>query len=406
MKICFLSADRGITFSKHNGATAHVRSLATTFAKLGHEVTVVTPSEGGSDLGLPIIRIPTPQILDVLLTNTVRYGSAADPKSAEQTGKRMIHALGHVWNNVEVECTLSELFSGNQFDFLFEVYSPFGIAGGIIAGKFGVPHILNVHAPLAWEGIHYRKQALAEAAVATEEIAFQYAQLIITNSREMRSDLIGAGVPAEKIRVVPNGVDTELFAPEGVTYRDSLSGKVTLGFVGSLKAWHGIEVMIEAFRQLVPDPRIHLLVVGDGPLLKTLQKLSKEFPGRITLTGAVPMVEVPSYVRAMDITLAPYPPLERFYFSPLKILEYMAAGKAVVASNIGQIHEMIRDGEDGLLVPAGDATALAETIRSLVKDREMRNLLGWKARRSACRQHTWLQRAGEVITLAQTIHRP
>ncbi len=391
MKICFLSADRGISFEKHNGASAHVRSLVRTFSKLGHDVSLATPSAGGDELGVPVFRIPTPNILTALLDG------------ADRERKRMAHALGHIWNNVLVEQSLQKILPTNRPDLLFEVYSPYGASAAVLAKQMHIRHMLNVHAPLAWEGMHYRQQALQEAADALERIAFESAQMIVTNSEELRQQLITADVPAEKIVVVPNGVDTEMFSPNGTERPESLEGKIVIGFVGSLKAWHGIDILIAAFRQLAIDPRLHLLVVGDGPMAKVLTKLSGEFPGRVTLSGAVPLETVPSYIRSMDVGVAPYPPLDQFYFSPLKVLEYMASGIATVASNIGQIKEMIRDGQTGILVPPGDVSALVDAIKKLTEDKELRHRIGNQAAVEARQNHTWIQRASEIIQLAERI---
>jgi len=416
MRICFLSADRGISLEKHNGAAAHVRSLVRTFVKLGHEVLFVTPSTGGEDLKVPVFRSPTPHVLEALLTdvgaNGMRPKGGRPPTLHQDDGatnrerKRMAHALGHIWNNVMVEQSLQTIFSTNRPDLLFEVYSPYGAAAGILAKQMHVRHILNVHAPLAWEGMQYRQQALQEAADALERIAFESAQMIVTNSEELRQQLIVAGVATAKIVAVPNGVDTDMFSPNGKKRPETMEGKIVIGFVGSLKAWHGIDLLVSAFRQLAVDPRLHLLVVGDGPMAKPLKRLSDEFPGRITLSGTVPLESVPSYIGYMDVAVAPYPPMERFYFSPLKVLEYMASGKAVVASNIGQIAEMIRDGQTGLLVSPGDVSAFVSAVSRLTANEQLRRTIGDQAAVEAGRKHTWTQRASEIIQVAEAMELP
>lgn len=403
MKICYLSADRGISLRKHNGATAHFRSLVRAFAGVGADVRVVTPSEEGEpDLVAPIVRIPAPQVLDSLLSDLERAGGA---KGGDEKRRRtrVAHALGHIWNNVMTEQTLEQVARDFRPDLLFEVYSPYGIAGGVVARRLGLRHILNAHAPLAREGAEYRQQALQEAAESLERAAFDYAQLVVTNSKELRDELAAAGVSPSKIEVVPNGVDVDLFAPEGETCRAGLEGKFVVGFVASLRLWHGVEMLVDAFRELAADPRFHLLVVGDGPQARELRRLARELPGRLTHVGAVPLADVPRYVRAMDVAVAPYPPIPGFYFSPLKVLEYMAAARPVVGSRIGQIAELIRDGETGLLVPPGDAAALANAVRRLAADDALRRRLGAQAAAEARREHTWTQRASRILELAERL---
>ena len=196
---------------------------------------------------------------------------------------------------------------------------------------------------------------------------------------------------------MPNGVDADLFTPVGEAYRNGFEGKCVVGFVGSLKAWHGLDLLAEAFRRLAADPRYHLLVVGQGPQAKLIESLREELPGRVTQVGAVPHAEVPKYLRAMDIAVAPYPPLEKFYFSPLKVLEYMATARAVVATRIGQLKELVRSGETGVLVEPGDPEALAQAIRSLAVDESLRRGLGHAAAEETWRAHRWTARAATIL---------
>ena len=197
------------------------------------------------------------------------------------------------------------------------------------------------------------------------------------------------------------GVDAERFCPEGEPARLEANGSVVVGFVGSLRPWHGVEVLCQAFGRVAGDPRFHLLVVGDGPERRSVRALEARFPDRVTLTGGVSHEDVPRYLRAMDMAVAPYPNLDRFYFSPLKVLEYMAAGRAVVASGIGQVAELIRDGSTGILVPPGDPDALAAHLRELADDPGRRELLGHAAAQAVRREHLWTHRATEIVERAR-----
>ena len=149
MKILYLCADRGITPAKFNGATAHFRSLVTSFTRLGHEVLVVSPADIPAGLlPAPVHRMPTPSTLTHLLAEVEKV--VPRPEREEQRKrKRVVHALGHAWNNVVVETTLDALIPSFAPDIIFELYSPFGVAGPIVAARHGVRHVLNVHAPLA-----------------------------------------------------------------------------------------------------------------------------------------------------------------------------------------------------------------------------------------------------------------
>jgi glycosyltransferase involved in cell wall biosynthesis len=401
MRILYLSADRGISLEKHNGATAHFRSLVRAFQSLGHELLVLTPCGAGEKaLGAPIIRIPASAMLDDLMKEADAPIPQAE-RHARRHRERVAHALGHVWNNVLVEQELERQIDRFAPDFVFELYAPFGVAGVLTCNRLDVPHVLNVHAPLAWEGATYRSQALQDAAVALEDVAFRRAQRIVANSRQMRDQLVDAGVDGSKIEVVINGVDLDLFRPDAGARDVPPEGAVVVGFSGSLKAWHGVDVLAAAFRTAAAaDERLHLLVVGDGPLRKELRRLAAEIPGRVTLTGAVPLEQVPALVCAMDMSVAPYPPLDPFYFSPLKILDAMACGVCNVASEIGQVSELLRDGETGVLVRPGDVDHLASAILRLAGDAPARERMGRAALIEARRNHAWKSRAADIVSIA------
>ena len=400
MRILYLCADRGIRLDKHNGATAHFRSLVRAFRVLGHELLVLTPSPPAQGaLDATVVGIPAPRMLDDLFHDASRP-VPREEREPQRARTRVVHALGHLWDNVVVEQILAEQIDRLRPDFVFELYSPFGVAGPLTCNRLGVPHVLNVHAPLAWEGATFRAQALQEAAELLEDSAMQHARRIVTNSRQMRDQLVKAGIDTQKIDVVVNGVDLALFSPDGPVHRTAPAAAVVIGFSGSLKAWHGIDVLCAAFRRAARDPRLHLLVVGDGPLRAEVRRLADELPGRVTLTGAVPLDEVPGWVRGMDIAVAPYPAIEPFYFSPLKILDAMACGIANVASDIGQIPELLNHETTGLLVPPGDDAALATALHRLADDEPLRRRLGDAALADARAQHSWTSRAEEIIAIA------
>lgn len=402
MKIIYLCADRGISLEKFNGATAHFRSLVRAFQKLGHDLLVLTPSAAASEnsIGAPFVRIYTPPHIQSLL-DEVDQEVPRDQRAEQRSRKRVAHALAHICNNVGTEQTLAEQIERFKPDFVFELHSPFGAAGALTCNRLGQRHLLNVHAPLAWEGATFRSQALQQGAEYLEDAALRHARRIVTNSHEMRHLLAKAGVDCGKIGVVFNGVDLDLFSPAGETRRPPGSA-IVIGFSGSLKAWHGVDALCEAFRQVSDDPRLHLLIVGDGPERKRVEALRAELPDRVTFAGAHPLEDMPAWMRGMDIAVAPYPPMENFYFSPLKILDAMACGVANVASKIGQVNELLREGETGLLTPPGDASALAAALRKLANDAPLRHRLGKAGLRDARQRHAWSSRAADIIDFAMS----
>jgi glycosyltransferase involved in cell wall biosynthesis len=385
MRVLYLCSDLGIPIDGHKGASAHIRDFTSAMRELSIDVQILSPSAGeGVD-----INIAQSRLFDDLDT--------AIPK-------RMGRAIRHIASNNLVESALEDAIRDLKPALIYERYSPFAIAGGIVAQNHGLPHILEVNAPLSREGATFRAQALPEVARAMEQRAFEAAGHIITVSDPLRDELMASGVPGDKITVVPNGVDVLRFSDAIEQPRENHSDhEVVVGFVGSLKPWHDIAGMLRTFRHLIADEKYHFLIVGEGPEKKIIESFRNEYPDRITLTGALAHDQVPAQIGAMDVALAPYPEMEAFYFSPLKILEYMAAGRAIVASKIGQVGQLIEDGKTGLLTLPGKDLEMADAIHRLGQNAELRRSLGLQAAKTALIQHDWKNRVHDVMGIGKTL---
>lgn len=388
LRICYLCADPSIPVGGSKGVSAEVRGLARALVELGHRVTLLSPRLGGPEpAGVPTLPIRTTELAESL---------------GAQVPDELRRALGHLWNNVTVEQALESHLPRIRPDLLYERYSPCSAAGGAVARSLNIPHVLEVNAPLGWEGSEHREGAFQEAAQTLEEAALAQASRIIAASADLARSLIDRGVPEKKIAVVPNGVEVQLFRPVGTTV-DLPPDRIVVGFVGSLERWHGLDVLARAFSRLGDDPRFHLLIVGDGPERRIVQALAERHPGRVTLAGAVPHSQVASYLRAMHVAVAPYPSRERFHRRPLKVLEYMAAGRAIVASRIRQLEALIEHGHTGVLVRPGDDEMLAGAIHGLAEDERHRRAMGMAAARSAWSGHRWTHRAEEILRAVEGV---
>ena len=291
------------------------------------------------------------------------------------------------------------------FTLVYERYSLWSFAGMEYARATGTPGLLEVNAPLIEEQAEHRGLVDGASAQRVAERAFNAAQVLLAVSEEVAEYLKRFSMAREKVHVVPNGVNPDRFAPNQMPSLPTAAETLTVGFAGSMKPWHGLENLLEAFARLHQRlPASRLLLVGDGSGREPLAAAAsaRGLGKAVQFTGAVPANEVPGLLASMDVAVAPYPNLPNFYFSPLKVYEYMAAGLPVVASRIGQLEKLIEHQRNGLLVPPGDAPVLASELERLGREPDLRRRLGQAARARVVRDHTWDGAVERILGLAGT----
>jgi glycosyltransferase involved in cell wall biosynthesis len=412
MKILYLCADHGVDLSGVKGASIHVRSFVRALAGLGHEVTAVgtkvsSPESFEAETRASVIRAPLAP-WNRTLYRTIKAGNRLLGYTSGR-GRDLIRAF----HNSEFFRVANECTGRSSPSFLYERYSLWGTVGERLARKYSIPLVLEVNSPLTYEEQKYRDGSVFPTlARRAERRIWQSADLLIAVSQTLRRHLEDAGVAPGKIRILPNAVDPGLFRADqdGTSLRGrfKLGGQFVVGFVGSFKAWHGVDLLLKAFARLRrEDASYHLLLVGDGPMRAALEDETRQsgLQHAVTLVGSVPHEEVPSYLRAMDVAVAPYPPLKDFYYSPLKLYEYMAASRAIVASKIGQVGEVLADGLTGLLYEPGDGEGLLACIRRLRNNEKFRGELGKNAR-IACSRNTWTENAAQVLHWVEMFPQP
>ena len=289
-------------------------------------------------------------------------------------------------------------------DLLVERLSLFAGGGTDLARRLGVPRLVEINAPVTAERAGY--QGIADVALGErlERRALEGAHAVAV-SPPLAEWARSRGVA--RVAVVPNGVDVERFAPDperaaGVRRSLGLEGAQVVGFAGSLKPWHGVDVLLGAATHLADRRRrLRLLIVGDGPERARLEAVAAAtLPGRVRFAGAVPSAAMPAHLAAFDVATAPYVMPEAglgFYFSPLKVVEAMAAARVVVASRFGPIEDLLAGW--GHLVPPGDPAALAGALDAALDDPRSPELAAG-ARLRATSTHAWRAVAGRMLGAA------
>ena len=212
-----------------------------------------------------------------------------------------------------------------------------------------------------------------------------------------------------RVHVVANGVDPAPYddsaAHRQARHAQAAAGEdeTVIGFLGTLKPWHGLPMLVDAFARLHRQhPRTRLLVVGDGPERVNMESAltAQGLLGHCEFTGAVQAREVPALLARMDIATAPYPQQQNFYFSPLKIYEYLAAELPVVTTRVGHLDTVVLDGVDGLLVPPGDPDAFAAALARLLENPSERRAMGQRGRTRVLAEHSWDAVTARLLDIA------
>jgi glycosyltransferase involved in cell wall biosynthesis len=313
-----------------------------------------------------------------------------------------------------------------NFDAVYQRVSLGNYAGIHAARRLGVPLIAEYNGSEAWVSRHWgRALKFHDLAVKAEQAMLDHAELIITISDVLREELLSRGVPAHRIVMYPNCIDPEMFDParfpvaelQALRARHGVDGDdLVVMFVGTFGQWHGAEVLAHAIailaerhRDWLEQHRVRFLLVGDGEKMRDVRaRLEGVDPRLYVLTGLVPQLEAPRYLATADILVSPHVPNPdgtRFFGSPTKLFEYMAMSKAILASNLEQIGEVLSpslpvgqlpdrapqpdDSALAVLMTPGSVEDVVAGLRFLVERPEWRAKLGGNARASALGRFTW-----------------
>ena len=365
-----------------DGQYVHIEAITTELVKLGHELVMVAPSvaennDFGSDGGwVSKVRQFMPKFISELLE--LAYSVLAFLK-------------------------LSIAIMKHRPDVIYERYNLY-LPAGIWAKKlFKLPLLLEVNSPLYLERDEYGGVALPRLAKWTERYAWQHADKVLPVSNVLASYVKAEGVPDDKIVVIPNGVNLDLFKPkERKNRKPEFDNKLVVGFVGFCREWHKLDEVLITLNQH-ENKSLFFLVVGDGPAIPELRKLAKElgFEDRFHVTGLVERDAMPFWLDQIDIALqSSVTP----WASPLKMLEYMAKGLTILAPKAPNIEELITHEETALLFSPDDLQSFTATLNTLCGDETLCKTLGERAQKKIYENDmTWNGNARLIIKLFEQL---
>lgn len=367
----------------------HIKALCQAFVALGHEVKMVA-----------LVREAKPKQPSAEVRKNAHrmFGIAIPP---------LLYELMALAYNLPAFFALAWAILRFKPDFIYERYALSTFAGLLAAKVFRKPFILEVNAPLSLEMKQHDRLIFERLAQWIEDWLCRNATKTIVVSTPMRETFERRGIGPEHFVVMPNGVDRAEFNP-GVSGADvrrqyELDGAFVVGFVGWIRPWHGVDMMLDALASLQDElPELHLLIVGDGPALPDLKQQARalNIESRVRFTGPVSSDAVARHIAAMDVAVQPD---VTEYASPIKLFEYLAMGKAVIAPAKANISEIVTQGETALLFAPRDTAMLAAHMRTLCHDRARVAALGVAGSRLIdARGYHWQGNARRVIDLVRT----
>jgi glycosyltransferase involved in cell wall biosynthesis len=375
-----------------DGQAVHIEEMIQSLRDQGHEVVVVAPGQGD-----PASGHAGSMGGEVSWVQRLR---AALPKAVYE-----LMELAYSWVAYRRLLKAAREF---RPDVIYERYNLFLLAGLMLKRRLGLPLLLEVNAPLAQERQqHGGGLGLPRLARWAEAKVWRGADRVLPVTDVLAGHVRAVGVPDERLVVIPNGINEAHFAGAPVQQeakrRLGWDNALILGFTGFVRDWHGMDLVIRWLASAQAPQEARLLLVGDGPARADLERLAHELglQERVRFTGVIDRHAVPEHVAAFDIALQP---AVVAYASPLKLFEYLALGKAVVAPNTPNLAEVLVDGQNALLFDPKAPRALEAALAQLVNDGGLRDRLGAAARATiAERRLTWHHNAERVVGLARQL---
>jgi len=372
----------------------HIWGIANALSSLGHSVAVLSPQG--------------------LQTEQQAAGAASDHGPARTTARQRLFGLvsrnfpeflfelAELSFNFVLAAKLKEFMTGSRVDAIYERYAIFSFAGTRAARRAGIPLVLEVNYTSRSPLVRKRSRLLLPLADALDRWLFARAALVVVVSSYLREQLIDRyGVPPEKILVTPNAADPEAITPQtpAIETLDGvrLAGRKVIGFVGGFYPWHGLPLLVEGFSRIADKVSdAVLLLVGDGPERAAVEALARQkgLADRVLFAGRVAHGDLAPYVASFTVGVMPD---SNEYGSPMKIFEYMAAGKPVIGPDYAPLLDVIEEGRQGFIFARGDVDSLARCLLRILGDEGLAGRMGEQARDYVVSERNWLNNARLVM---------
>ena len=372
--------------ASRDGGSTHIEEMIKAFRGLGHTVSIAAPSpgaEGGAGSG----------------GGLVAWLKSHLPRALYEVMEFGYSAVAYR--------RLAALIRRERPDFIYERYNMLLLAGVWASRKFGIPLVQEVNAPFALERIEYGGLALPRFARWAERYVWSNSDAVLPVSNVLAEHVRAEGVAADKVHVIPNGIDPAAFADlpgrEEAKARAGLQGRLVIGFTGFVRDWDRLDRVVKWMAGYSGPENLHLLIVGDGPARESIESCAAlhGVTERVSFTGVVARDGVARAARAFDVALqtnlVPY-------ISPLCLFEYLALAVAIVAPDQPNHHEILEHGRSAMLYDTKDPAGLEKSIEALVSNEALRESIA-AAGPSVIREKrlTWRDNATTVCDIVRTI---
>jgi len=404
MKIGYLMQADAVDMSKVSGPQLHVEAIVQRLKKRGHLVRMVASHNGQIVWSDDLVQWK-PAVLGFSDIRTFRIFESVLRGLQNRLGLPFLRLFDSYRFS---DACVSALIG---YDVLYERYGMISYGGLIAAKRLGIPCVYEINGDLIEEyhqlGIHLSNAQWAVIKFITKLMMRQVDHIVAVGETIKNRYVCRWQLDNSHISVVTNGFDVEHFIKskkqEDIRSRYLINNGHVVIYVGSFQPWHGVDLILEAFSQLlITKTETNLILVGNGPLRSEIEKRVKalSLENSVYFTGTVPHSDVASLLNIADVAVIYHRnSAAEIVETPLKLFEYMAAGKAIVAPSVKNMERVLTHRVTGLLVPPDDPRALAISINELLEDSQLRTALGQAAREQALQKHSWDRAAFEIETI-------